>query len=40
LKLLVEKGKATDHGTALVSWVGLTFVRHNPAGPLEETSMS
>ena len=40
LKLLVEKGKATDHGAALVPWAGSTFARHNQAGPLEETSMS
>ena len=40
LKLLVEKGKATDHGAALVPWAGSTFARHNPAGPMEETSMS
>ena len=40
LKLLVEKGKATDHGAALVRWAGSTFARHNPAGPMEETSMS
>jgi hypothetical protein len=40
LKLLVEKGKATDHGAALVPWAGSTFARHNPAGPLKETSMS
>jgi hypothetical protein len=40
LKLLVEKGKATDHGAALVSWAGSTFARHNPTGPMEETSMS
>ena len=40
LKLLVEKGKATDHGAALVRWAGSTFVRHNPARPMEETSMS
>jgi hypothetical protein len=40
LKLLVEKGKATDHGAALVPWAGSTFARHNPTGPMEETSMS
>ena len=40
LKLLVEKGKATDHGAALVRWAGSTFARHNPAGTMEETSMS
>jgi hypothetical protein len=40
LKLLVEKGKATEHGTALVRWAGLTFARRNQAGPMEETSMS
>ena len=40
LKLLVEKGKATDHGAAPVRWAGSAFARHNPAGPLEETSMS
>ena len=40
LKLLVEKGKATDHGAALVRWAGSTFARHNQAGPMEETSMS
>ena len=40
LKLLVEKGKATDHGAALVPWAGSTFACHNPAGPMEETSMS
>ena len=40
LKLLVEKGKATDHGAALALWAGSTFARHNPAGPMEETSMS
>jgi hypothetical protein len=40
LKLLVEKGKATDHGAALVPWAGSTFARHNQAGPMEETSMS
>ena len=40
LKLLVEKGKATDHGAAPVPWAGSTFARHNPAGPLKETSMS
>ena len=31
LKLLVEKGKATDHGAALVPWAGSTFARHNPS---------
>ena len=40
LKLLVEKGKGTDHGAALVPWAGSTFACHNPAGPMEETSMS
>jgi hypothetical protein len=40
LKLLVEKGKATDHGAALVPWAGSTFACHNPARPMEETSMS
>jgi hypothetical protein len=40
LKLLVEKSKATDHGAALVPWAGSTFARHNPARPMEETSMS
>ena len=40
LNLLVEKDKATDHGAALVRWAGSTFARHNPAGPMEETSMS
>jgi hypothetical protein len=40
LKLLVEKGKATDHGAALVPWAGSTFAHHNQAGPMEETSMS
>ena len=40
LKLLVEKGKGTDHGAALVPWAGSTFARHNQAGPMEETSMS
>jgi hypothetical protein len=40
LKLLVENGKATDHGAALVPWAGSTFARHNRAGPMEETSMS
>jgi hypothetical protein len=40
LKLLVENGKATDHGAALVPWAGLAFARHNPTGPMEETSMS
>ena len=40
LKLLVEKSKATDHGAALVRWAGSAFARHNPAGPMEETSMS
>ena len=40
LKLLVENGKATDHGAALVPWAGSTFARHNPARPMEETSMS
>ena len=40
LKLLVEKGKGTDHGAALVRWAALAFARHNPAGPMEETSMS
>ncbi len=40
LNLLVEKAKATDHGAALVPWAGSTFTRHNPAGPMEETSMS
>ena len=40
LKLLVEKGKAIDHGAALVPWAGSAFARHNPAGPMEETSMS
>ena len=39
-KLLVEKGKATDHGAALVPGVGLAFARHNPTGPMEETNMS
>jgi hypothetical protein len=40
LNLLVEKGKATDHGAAPVPWVGSTFARYNQAGPMEETSMS
>ena len=40
LKLLVEKGKATDHGAALLPWAGSTFAHHNQAGPMEETSMS
>ena len=40
LKLLVEKGKATDHGAALVPGAGLAFARHNPTGPMEETNMS
>jgi hypothetical protein len=40
LKLLVEKGKATDHGAALVPWAGSTFACHNPTGPMEETNMS
>jgi hypothetical protein len=40
LNLLVEKGKATDHGAALVPWAGSAFARHNQAGPMEETSMS
>ena len=40
LKLLVEKGKATDHGAALALWAGSAFARHNPARPMEETSMS
>ena len=40
LNLLVEKGKGTDHGAALVRWAGSAFARHNPAGPMEETSMS
>ena len=40
LNLLVEKGKATDHGAALAPWAGSTFARHNQAGPMEETSMS
>jgi hypothetical protein len=40
LKLLVEKGEATDHGAAPVPWAGSAFARHNPAGPMEETSMS
>jgi hypothetical protein len=39
-KPLVEKGKATDHGAAPVRWAGSAFARHNPAGPMEETSMS
>ena len=40
LKLLVEKGRATDHGAAPAPWAGSAFARHNPAGPMEETSMS
>ena len=40
LKLLVEKGKGTDHGAALVPWAGSAFARHNPTRPMEETSMS
>jgi hypothetical protein len=40
LKLLVEKAKATDHGAAPALWAASAFARHNPAGPLEETSMS
>jgi hypothetical protein len=40
LNPLVEKGKGTDHGAALVLWAGSTFTRHNPTGPMEETSMS
>ena len=40
LKLLVEKGKATDHGATLVPGAGLAFARHNPTGPMEETNMS
>jgi hypothetical protein len=40
LNLLVERGKATDHGAALAPWAGSTFARHNQAGPMEETSMS
>ncbi len=34
LNLLVEKGKATDHGVARVPRAGSTFARHTPAGPL------
>ncbi len=40
LNLLVEKGKATDHGAAPVPWASLSFARHKPAGQMEETSMS
>ena len=40
LKLLVERGKAADHGAALVPWAGSTFACHNPARPMEETNMS
>jgi hypothetical protein len=40
LNLLVEKGKGTDHGAAPVPWAASAFARHNPTGPLEETSMS
>src|SRR5215217_5651045 len=36
LKLLVENGKATDHGAAPVRWAGSAFARHNPAGTMEE----
>ena len=38
LKLLVEKGKATDHGATPALWAASAFA-HNTAGPLEETSM-
>jgi hypothetical protein len=40
LKLLVENGKATDHGAVPVPWASLSFARHRPTGPLEETRMS
>ncbi len=40
LNLLVEKGKATDHGAAPVPGAASAFARRNPAGLMEETSMS
>ena len=40
LNLLVEKAKATDHGTCPVSRADSAFARHNLAGQMEETSMS
>jgi hypothetical protein len=40
LKLLVEKGKATDHGAALAPGAIAALAHYNPAGRMEETSMS
>jgi hypothetical protein len=40
LKLLVEKGRATDHGAALAPRAVVAFTQRTPAGPLEETSMT
>jgi hypothetical protein len=40
LNLLVEKAKATDHGAAPAPWAASACACPNPAGPLEETSMS
>ena len=40
LKLLVETGKATDHGAAPVRWAASAFARHKLTGPLEEISMT
>ena len=40
LKLLVEKGRATDHGAALAPRAVVASAHHNPAGPLEEINMS
>jgi hypothetical protein len=40
LNLLVEKGRATDHGAALAPRAVVAFTHRNPAGPMEEISMS
>jgi hypothetical protein len=39
LKLLVVKGKATDHGAAPALSAASAFAHHKTAGPMEETSM-
>jgi hypothetical protein len=40
LNLLVEKGKATDHGAAPAPGAIAALAHHNHAGQMEETSMS
>jgi hypothetical protein len=40
LKLLVEKGGATDHSAAPAPWAVSAFAHHSAVEPMEETNMS